>query len=218
MIHPHAKQTQPQAERGTDKESGRGFVDYHGKPDVFPPVVVNNTTQEAEHRAKGYIGADEPLPQAGDYQDFPKWMQHETHEAILVNDAAQQAEAEDRGYTLPGKSDPNAVESARAAPYIPGSHPMEYPRMENGVLVEDPDLPGGGPVEYPKALTPPNGGEQVFVKNRAEERATFAKWGIDASPKKNETIPLSDKKTARSEKMKAVWAAKKAAKAAQAQA
>lgn len=215
MVHPHAKKSQPQAERGTDPSSGKGYVDYRGTPDQFPDVVINNETQEAQHRAKGYVAKGEPFPQADEYREFPKWMQHKTHEAVLVNDKGQQSEAEAKGYYEPGVPDAEAVEADRASPYVPGRKNLEYPRMENGILVQDPDAPSDGPIEYPKALTPPGGGDQVFVNSKAEERAMFAKWGVPEVKAKE--VGVSDKgKPDRSAAMKAAWAKKKAAKAVQA--
>lgn len=241
MRHPHSKTTPPKAITGKDPDSGRAFTDYRGTPDIFPPVTVNHATQEAEHRAKGYVAHDEPDPAEGDYQEFPKWLQHETHEPVLVNTAEQQAEALERGYFEPGQSDAQAVEAAHAAPYVPGRIAQPYPRMEDGVLVQDPDLEPDGPIEYPKALTPPGGGDQVFVKSRAEETATLAKWGqafthpVDVKPAAktiviqkrgvvvsgvvavNEPGDLAARKAEanarRSASMKARAAAKKAAKA-----
>lgn len=235
MKHPNAKVGKPQAERGVDNESGRGFVDYHSKPDMFPPVTVNNEAQEAEHRAKGYVGDSEPFPDAGDYQEYPMWMSHKDHEPVMVNDGEQEAEAEEKGYFRPGKPDAQAVEAAHASPYVPGAKVKEYPRMENGVLMQDPELDDDGPVEYPKALTPPDGNRenQVIVASRKDEEAQLAKWGIAAvvnkaeAPIKNRLLTLeeavqptldkmkdadkdAEKKAARNKKMKTSWAKRKA--------
>jgi len=194
---------------------------------------VNNSIQEGEYRAKGYVGAGEPFPEAGDYQEFPKWMHHEKHEPVLVNDASQQSEAAAKGYFEPGQSDAKAVEAEKASPYFPGRKAVEYPRMENGVLIEDPASPPSGPIEYPKALTPPGGGDQVFVNTRAEESAQLAKWGVtretnvEKTPEPPKPSPLPDKVAApvsaspkpkksseeRSAAMKAAWAKRKAEKA-----
>lgn len=220
MKHPNEKRSQPQAERGVDQGSGKAFVDYRGTPDMFPPVVVNNERQEGEHRAKGYVGHDEAFPETGEYVEYPKWMQHETHDPVMVNTAEQQAEAEAKGYFEPGHSDSEAVEAAHAAPYVPGRQTAEWPKMVNGVMSYGPEEPDTGPVQYPKALTPPHGGEQVFVNNPTEEAATFKRWGL--VPKKNEIVEAPDgietvadiaeaaKKAAKSEKMKASWAKRKA--------
>lgn len=69
-----------------------------------------------------------------------------------------------QGYARPGISDPRAMETARAAPYVPGREHKEYPRWENGALLQDPKaVPASN--EYPKWV-----GQQI-VNSREEELA-----------------------------------------------
>ena len=179
-------------------------------------MVVNNANQEADHRSKGYIGEGEPVPDAIDYQEFPKQLSHKEFEPILVNDAGQQADAEAKGYFEPVLPDPRGAADNRAVPYNPNQRIEEWPKMVDGVLMYDPETIEAGPVEYPKAVTPPNGGEQVIVQNRAEEKKLRASWGLitkTAAPEKEVPETTKLKSAARSEKMKAAWAKRKAAAA-----
>lgn len=220
MKHPAAYQAKPVKDTGVDQVTGRKFVDYHAQADRFPPVVVNSATQEAEHRARGYVGQDEEFPAVGDYAEYPKWLSHtdDAKPQILVNTVEQQAAALAKGYFEPGTSDPGAVERASASPYVAGRVTQQYPRIEDGKLVQDPGAPSDGPIEYPKALTPPGGGDQVFVRNRAEEVAQLGKWGVDKPAVAVPPAPKADKAAVnaeRSAKQKAAWAKRKAAKAAE---
>ena len=209
LFHPLAKQGKPVAVAGRDPVSGMKFTDYVGSPDRFQPVTVNNPDQEQGHRAMGYLAEGE-TPETVGYMAYPMMMEHpdatpfipgtETtrpveakFKPLLVNSLAEQLAAEDKGYRLPGQADPEAYESAFAAPYAPGRVTDEYPKFVNGVLVTDPEAPPEGPQQYPKwlYLKNPDGSERdVLVESEAEERALL---GVpDNEPTREELIKMAD--------------------------
>lgn len=81
-----------------------------------------------------------------------------------------------KGYMAAGKSDPAAFSTAHASPYVAGRRVSEYPKMVDGVLVQDPNAPTTGFQKYPMYLTPPNGGGAILVNTAAEEEAWLAQW------------------------------------------
>lgn len=208
MKHPHAKKGQAIPVDGIDPLSGKRFIDYQGSPDMFPPTTVNNERQEAEYRAKGYVEFSEPFPLPTEYRDYPKWLKHPTKDSVLANNPDQEREFIAQGYLLPGKSDPDAVSTAHASPYVAGRETKEFPKYVNGKIV-DPTVVQSGPIRYPMWC------HGQIVNNEAEELALRAKMepAKEAAP----TVPAepapTEPKFNRSEKMKAIWAAKKAAKA-----
>lgn len=102
---------------------------------------------------------------------------------VTVNDADQEEAWKAKGYERPGRADPQAVADARASPYVPGRTTSEWPKMVNGVLVEDPDAPPSGPEEYPLWITTgkhPDTGEAMgkTVASREEEIALCKKLDL----------------------------------------
>jgi hypothetical protein len=161
MQHPGARQGKANLVNERVGQSSRGL------PDINPPVTVDSKAQEDAYRARGYRAAGEIPPVQG-YADYPKWMTHPERGDRTATDAADEQAAIAAGYAAKGTPDASAFESARASPYDPGRVTQEYPRYENGVLVQDPDAAKGGPVEYPKWCKAPDG-RDVCVKSRAEE-------------------------------------------------
>lgn len=87
---------------------------------------------------------------------------------VTVKNADQEAYYGSRGYVRAGKSDPAAhlrVAARTSLDYKP--QPDAPPRPK-------------GPLMYPKALTPPGGGEQVIVRDAAEEAAVLERWTAPA--------------------------------------
>lgn len=194
MIHPAFVKGTSRKIEGNDPNSGRKFVDYQGTPDRYPPVEVRDHNEEAYYRAKGYYIEGEPPMKATDYAEFPKMMEHpKFEEAILaqpeikapngtvlqqqrenkpakfppitVNTKAEEEAWGKKGYKVKGISDPEAVQRAAAVPHDPNRlPPSEYPKMVDGVLVQDPHVETGFQ-EYPKWIG------DVLVNTRAEELA-----------------------------------------------
>lgn len=173
---------------------------YRGDPDRFPPVDVSNSDQEEQYRAKGYLPYGETAMNVVPFQKYPMMMTHPDYEPatetiieerdangklvrpaipgtvakygpVTVTSAEEEERWTSRGYELPGKSDPDAVQASISAPYVPGRTTSEYPKWVDGKMVEDPNIPIG-PQEYPKWITingHPEGGK--VVRNRSEEIA-----------------------------------------------
>lgn len=181
---------------------------YRGGPDMFPPVDVPNADQEAQYRAKGYLPYGETPMNVVPFKEYPLMLSHPDFEPtvetiveerdgngklvrpaipgrpakfapVQVNDADEEKTWTERGYERPGKSDPDAVQAAISAPYVPGRVASEYPKWVNGQMVEDPNKPAG-PQEYPKWITingHPDGGK--VVKNRSEEIALVGEKPVE---------------------------------------
>jgi len=84
---------------------------------------------------------------------------------VIVNDAAEEAAWQEKGYAEPVRSDPQAFERLHAVPYDPDSRVNGYPRWENGVLVNDPGVDTSGRQQYPKWVS------GILVESAAEEVA-----------------------------------------------
>lgn len=100
---------------------------------------------------------------------------------VLVNGADDEEYYLAKGYIAPGKADAAAFSTAKASPFVPGRPQNEYPKMVNGVLVQDPDAPTSGIQEYPKWLTPPKG-EPVLANSAEEEDVLLARWTQPTEP------------------------------------
>lgn len=200
------RMTHPQAAKSviTKVESTYGRPDYHGTPDRFPPVTVNNAMQEANHRAMGYIVQGEAPPPYV-YADYPKMLTHPKHVAavldeqipqkddvsgainmilikgkpevlppVQVNNPEEEAEWIEKGYELPGKADPDAIQTSISSPYVPGRVTQEFPKMVNGKVI-DPNA-GNGFAKYPMWL----GG--TVVNNEREELEQLRKMTSPSMP------------------------------------
>lgn len=197
MRHPHHRPGA--AGRKTAHPSGREMLATYesGRADLFPPVQVHDPDQEAQHRALGYIGADE-TPKVEGFSEYPKWVHHPDHAAEirdqagtittaelfpprLVRGEEEELAAMDEGYGESGRSDPAAYQRQAAMPYDPNRPAAsEYPKMVDGVLVQDPNKPASDFQEYPKWVG------AVLVNSRAEEDALLAQAAgaetADAAP------------------------------------
>ena len=178
MTHPNAVKAQITAIESRDA-AGRVVRDYTGTADKFPPVTVSNKDQEDRHRAQGYVTAEDQVKQQS-YEDYPVWLRHtETQEAVLATSAASEAEYQTQGYERPGKGDPDAVRKAFASPHVPGRTTEEWPKVVNGVVIEDPAKSATGLVEYPKWIhDPTKKQESILANNRHEEELAKEKLGI----------------------------------------
>jgi hypothetical protein len=204
--------THPAHQRGasipipTVDAAGRTVVDYQGTPDRFPPVVVNNSDQEEQHRAMGYIAFGEHAATAAAYQEYPKMLTHPEYEPAVemileqrnganqvispgvpgtpakfpslgVHNPDEEEAALAKGYLQPGKSDPDAVQASISSPYDPARVTQEWPRMVNGVLTQDPSINTSGFQEYPKWI-----GDKM-VNSLAEEWALTGRKPDDRGDK-----------------------------------
>ena len=102
--------------------------------------------------------------------------------AVVVNTADDEEYYTAKGYKAAGNPDPQAFSKANASPYVAGSKHNEWPKMINGVLVQDPSLPTSSFQEHPKWLTSPTG-EQVLAETAEQEEALMAQW---TAPKQEE--------------------------------
>lgn len=145
-------------------ENGRpaGTFTVAAIPAVMPDVIVLNKEQEDRARANGYKPAGEynrgalesilvGTPSIEQYKpaEYPKWVGEELIE-----------------------KDPRAVAE-------PGPDEHEYPRIENGVLVQDPNVPPPpDPHRYPMWVHRDGipSEESALANNPAEEAAIRDRW------------------------------------------
>lgn len=106
----------------------------------------------------------------------PEQWEPEKWPAVTVTTADQEEYYAANGYKPAGMSDPAAFSAARASPFVPGRTVSEYPKMVNGVLVQDPSAPVSSFQKYPMYMQPPNGGEAVLVETEAQEQELLARW------------------------------------------
>lgn len=202
MAHPHARKGKITPIVGMDAVSGMPFRDSQGEPDVFPDVTVKDPETETYYRARGYLFHGEVPPPPAEYSEYPVMLVHPNHKDAVPDDwavergeggqilrtripgvsevfpprqvstAAEEADWGKKGYARAGHDDPDAIRTQNASPYVPGRVIEEFPKVENGVVV-DPNAPHVGPIEYPKWV-----GDKL-VNNRAEENALK---GIVAPP------------------------------------
>lgn len=209
LVHPAARKGRSRAVQNGNRPNGEPIFDYYGDPDVFPPIDVYNPDQEAMYRAKGYLEYGEKGTTQMEYVEFPKILSHPDYEAaipdmrdarknehghieeftikgrperngpVTVKNRAEQDAWEAKGWGEPVKSDPEAYAKAFASPFDPSRVFSEYPKMVDGVVVNDPNAPSGF-VEFPKWV-----GDTV-VQNAAEEDRERKRQGLTpmATPEK----------------------------------
>ena len=206
MVHPSARKSIIYSD--VSQSSSRSTVPTGGAagtPDVLPPVTVNNASQEAYYRAKGYLVTGEAL-QIAPHEEYPIWLSHETKESVLVATAKERKTREGQGYFAAGKSDPDAVQSTIAMPYDPNAKHEEWPKIVDGVLVQDPNRHSGFQ-KYPMWV-----GDKL-VNNEAEER--LARGPGEMKPRSlGMTTAIASQSAASPKKVKQMSAAHKAAMAA----
>lgn len=176
MWHPQFRKGKVISETPTTLD-GRPLLDKNGQiqaalkstyaePDLFPPVIVRDPSNEAFHRAKGYLGPGEAAPMPADFSEYPVILSHPDHvdarpqivemvrddvgqiktvtipghpekyPPIIAKDKHEEASAVSKGYARKGHSDPTANQHARAVPYDPDFKVEEYPKMVDGVIVD----------------------------------------------------------------------------------
>jgi len=144
LVHPHARKAETVGVPGTEKRDSLGrlipgvFDQYRGTADFMPPVTVNNSEQEAMHRAQGYVrggtssieafskmtarGSGAPV---GPPIEYPKWV-----DGVLVEDAIQEAALKRMGMDAPR---PEPADTWK--PYIVSSPPADtVPKAEFDAL------------------------------------------------------------------------------------
>lgn len=180
-----------------------GRAPGEGRPARFPPVTVEAKDQEEEYRAKGYLAHGETGKGIAAYAEFPKMLAHPDHvdavsdeiiprrengqilttvirgapekyPPVIVNTPAEEAAWGAKGYLAPGRGDPEAIAAAIASPHVPGRVVEEWPKMVNGVLVDE--RPTVDTTKYPMWLS--DGGRDKdgnptgqIVNSEAEHRA-----------------------------------------------
>lgn len=183
MTHPNATKSQITRIEGVDV-AGRKVVDYSGTADRFPPVTVTNEDQEARHRAQGYLTAEDHIEKQA-YEDYPVWMSNSsTGDSRLAETAEEEENLVVQGYARPIAPDPEAVERAYAAPYVPGQSVQEWPKVVNGVVMDDPGGDNGGPKEFPKWVHHPDRSQahlDICVENAQQESEARKRFGLEAA-------------------------------------
>lgn len=212
-----------------------GVGDRDGVPARFSPVEVKTPDQEEQHRALGYLLDGESPSHVDGYHEYPKMLHHPKHEdgiparveayrddsgkvveetipgrpekfpPKIVKSPKEEAEWKAKGWGELTPPNPAAHGTAKAAPYNPNHKHNEYPKMVGGKVI-DPTATPDGPIEYPKWVG--RGEHAVIVNNRDEEMAVLKRLGLVTKQENTE----SPKSSSRSEKMKAAWARRKAAK------
>lgn len=176
-----------------------GVVIQNGTPCRYQPMSAASDEEEESLRAKGYMRKGEARKPVEGYHAFPKMLVHPDHVPavpdeifaerqdgggmkthvikgkpekmgpVTVNDAIEEAAWADKGYAEPVRSDPDAFQRSRAMPYDPSRVMTDYPKMVNGVLINDPALDSSGMQQYPKWVM--SKGEKVLVETAAQEAA-----------------------------------------------
>jgi hypothetical protein len=155
----------------------------------FPLVLNHPAHRPARRIADATRGSGNGLEEGSHGFGTPEQWEPERFPQVTVTTPDQEQEYLAKGYVRAGQANAAAFSTAHASPYVAGRTTSEYPKMVNGVLVQDPNAPARGPIEFPKWLTPPEG-EAVLVHNVAEEEALRAQW----EPAKPQTLKLKKKR------------------------
>lgn len=137
--------------------SAGNWQDIAGRPEMYPDVSVNNETQEAQYRSKGYLRPGESAPVYDASLEFPKLLCHPDHEDgaqatqvsvagsdgvvkvvnvparpekfpnVTVKNAQEEDSWAEKGYYPAGHFDGAAYEKAL---WAEGEAGDEYPRWE----------------------------------------------------------------------------------------
>ena len=191
MRHPSHKQAEL-SNAGVNMSTGAVSGNAQGKPEMWPPVNVTNSEQEEYHRAQGYVGATEPFPEVGThYSDYPVMLYHPDYKPAVFDktdilkrleqeqfppriaaspDDEERLEAD--GYKRRGHADAPSFDKAYTAPGMPGD---EWPKLINGVLVEDPDAAPPLPPDVFPMWVHPEQGEGRVVNDSVEYAKVMGK-------------------------------------------
>jgi hypothetical protein len=144
------------------------------------PKVMHHPSRQPPRKLVDSIPAD---PARGRHFAEPEKWEPEKFPAVTVINADDEEYYAAKGYKPAGVSNAAAFSTAHASPYVPGRANAEYPKMVNGVLVQDPNKPKDGPAEYPKWVTPPTG-DAVLVNTADEEAKLRASWAPEETKKR----------------------------------
>ena len=217
MHHPHFAPAICNRPPPAGKPFDPAIHSNESRPARFPPLTVKTREQEEEARAKGYLLPGEVAPHVDGYFEYPKMMQHPDHvpavEAehiaekledgtiktsvipgrpakfphVFVKDLAEEEAWTAKGYEIPTPPDPIAFSRAKAAPLPDGYAGEEWPKMVNGILMQDPNGPVDNSHEYPKWVNDPDRERamDILVNSRREENDARLKLGLEplAMPK-----------------------------------
>lgn len=128
------------------------------------PKVLRHPARKPARKIAEAIPAKPP----GDFGTPEQWEPQRWPD-VFVETAAQEEEYVAKGYVPAGQSNPAAFSTAHASPFVAGRTTSEYPKMVNGVMVNDPNAAPSGPLQYPKYVTPKGATEAVLVASAAEE-------------------------------------------------
>lgn len=128
MKHPAYEKGIPQQVPPKNHKPQPGESWFPGTSDRFPDVIVTNPDQQAWHESRGYVATDGSrvtvMPDAHDFQEYPKFIKTPEGEEVLVNSVEEESEA--MMHNQPGKlGSParKASEPAIAAPKRRGRKP-----------------------------------------------------------------------------------------------
>ncbi len=136
------------------------------------PLVMHHPAYKAARKISDARPAVPPAPGRPLIQAVPEQWEPEKWAPVTVQNEDQEAQHTAKGYLAAGNPNPQAFEKAFANPHVPGRVDSEYPKMVDGVLVQDPNAVDPNAIqEYPKWLTPSQG-DSILVHS-AEEEARY---------------------------------------------
>jgi hypothetical protein len=141
------------------------------------PMIMNHPSNRPARKIADAAPAHPPET----YFATPEQWEAEKWPQVTVTTPDDEAYYEAKGYKPAGNPDAAAFSMAQSSPYVAGRKTNEYPKMLNGVLVQDPNAPASNFQEFPKWIIPPQG-DAILVKCAAEEEAYLAQWTDPNAP------------------------------------
>lgn len=133
------------------------------------PLIMNHPAHTHARKIRDATPAIPPAPGRPLVQAQPEQWEPEKWAPVTVQNEDQEAQHAAKGYVAAGSPNPQAFEKAFASPHVPGQVNSEWPKMVDGVLVQDPNrVDPNAKMEYPKWVKVP-GGEDILVQSAEEE-------------------------------------------------
>lgn len=146
------------------------------------PMVMNHPSYQRARKIAEATPAIPPSQGKPLIPAQPEQWEPERWPQVTVNTADDEEYYAAKGYKPAGQGSAQAFSSAHASPYVAGRAVSEYPKMVDGVLVQDPQAPTSSFQAYPKWLKAPGDGEAILVNSAAEEEALLAQWTDPNAP------------------------------------
>jgi len=135
------------------------------------PLVLRHPAYKPARKIADAVAAHPPES----YFAQPEQWEAEKYPQVTVMTPDQEEYYTSKGYAPAGMPNAAAFQTAFASPHVAGRTTSEWPKMVNGVMMQDPNAPVPGPAEYPKYLTPPKG-DPFVVQSAAEEQKYRKLW------------------------------------------